>query len=178
MTPERARALAPARHSTQSCMQGRDAGELPLYMSTVQRHTRLVSYLSSHSTPFVTLPAFCSICRCRCRVAPTAALQKECRAYPWRAAPRHAWHARVFKQRVELLRLSVLTGEEGAGPQFAYTPRYAKPEGRPRRTPQTARPANGVPPSRVLYERPSAPYAMEWEDSCDENDQVWECLQF
>jgi hypothetical protein len=73
---------------------------------------------------------------------------------------------------VELLRLSVLTGE-GAPPKSAHTPRYAKWEGRPHCTPQTARPANGVPPSRVLYERPSAPYAVEWEDSPDESDQAW-----
>ena len=69
-----------------------------------------------------------------------------------------------------------MTGEEGAPPHFAYTPRYAKPEGRTRRRPQTARPANGVPASRVMYERPSAPYAVEWEKSPDEDVQVWDCL--
>ncbi len=49
------------------------------------------------------------------------------------------------------------------GMQGALTPRYAKPEARSRRAPKTARPANGVPPSRVLYERPSSPSAVEWE---------------
>ncbi|CAL5218821.1 g551 [Coccomyxa viridis] len=90
------------------------------------------------------------------------------------ALPQH-WGAEAATMKAVREERAVSAGFEAArvsdtwqtpGPsmsQGALTPRYAKPEARSRRAPKTARPANGVPPSRVLYERPSSPSAVEWE---------------
>lgn len=76
MTPERTSALVPAQDSSQSLMQTLDAGELPNCMDTVQRHTGLVSFLSSHSTP---LAGLCCLLQHMQILGAESRLQQHCR---------------------------------------------------------------------------------------------------